>query len=82
MTTAVNTMQLATLLGGFVDDTARLTSADMTIAVSGVCLDSRLVSFGDVYLAMAGATTHGLQFIDAALANGACAVVVDDAGIS
>lgn len=82
MNAAANTMQLATLLGDFVDDTARLATADMTVSVSGVCLDSRLLAFGDVYLAMAGASAHGLQFIDAALANGACAVVVDDAGIS
>jgi len=66
MNAAANTMQLATLFGGFVDDTAQLSSADMTVTVSGVCLDSRLVAFGDVYLAMAGAKTHGLQFIDAA----------------
>jgi len=82
MNTTAPTMQLTTLLGGFVEDTAALDSAEMTVAVCGVCLDSRLLETGDVYLAMDGASAHGLQFIDSALDKGACAVVVDDAGKS
>ncbi len=65
-------MRLATLFDGFaVSDV----SADS--AVSGVSLDSRLVRAGDVYLAVAGATSHGMQFADAAIALGASAVAVD-----
>ncbi|NND90372.1 MAG: UDP-N-acetylmuramoyl-L-alanyl-D-glutamate--2,6-diaminopimelate ligase [Granulosicoccus sp.] len=45
------------------------------VSVSGVCLDSRLVRAGDAYLAVAGATTHGMRFADAAVAAGAVAVV-------
>lgn len=45
------------------------------VAVHGVCLDSRLVTSGDVYLAVDGATTHGMRYALAAVAAGAVAVV-------
>jgi len=82
MSVSATTMPLAALLNSFVDDDATPALADMTVIASGVCLDSRLLNAGDVYLAMSGGAAHGLQFIDAALDKGACAVVVDDAGIS
>ena len=81
MSIVATKMPLKTLLGGFVEDTAVLDSADMAVTASGVCLDSRLLNAGDVYLAMDGASAHGLQFIDTALDKGACAVVVDDTGV-
>lgn len=46
------------------------------LPVSGVSLDSRLVEAGDVYLAVGGATTHGIEFADAAMAAGAVAVLL------
>lgn len=49
------------------------------LPVSGVCLDSRLIEAGDVYLAVAGATTHGMRFAKAAVASGAVAVLVSGA---
>jgi len=82
MSFSTTTMPLATLLGSFVEDRSALASADKTVTASGVCLDSRLLNAGDVYLAMGGGTAHGLQFIEAVLDKGACAVVVDDAGIA
>ncbi len=45
------------------------------IALTGVCLDSRLVQRGDIYLAVAGATTHGMCFAHKAVAAGAVAVL-------
>lgn len=45
------------------------------VAVSGVNLDSRLVEAGDVYLAVAGAVTHGMHFAEKAADAGAVAVV-------
>jgi len=45
------------------------------IAVSGVNLDSRMVEPGDVYLAIKGATTHGMHFAEKAAEAGAVAVV-------
>lgn len=45
------------------------------IPVDGVCLDSRLVQRGDLYLAVSGATTHGLCYARAAVESGAVAVL-------
>ncbi len=59
---------LATLLEGMSGDELP------AIAVQGVCLDSRLVEPGDLYLAVAGTSTHGLRFAQAAVAAGAVAV--------
>lgn len=74
-------MSLSTLLEGYVVPEHKSMIDDACVDVSGVCLDSRLISAGDVYLAMSGASTHGMLFIDAALNSGACAVVVDSAGM-
>lgn len=46
------------------------------VEISGVCLDSRLVQPGDLYLAVAGATTHGMRFAQLATQAGAVAVLV------
>ncbi len=73
-------MKLNTLLAGYIDTGVR-SHIDADIDVSGVCLDSRLLNAGDVYLAMAGATAHGLQFASAALDKGAVAIVTDTAGL-
>ncbi len=79
-------MSLSVLLEGYVVPEHKSMLADAAVnasgvgLASGVCLDSRLMKAGDVYLAMAGASSHGMQFVDAALASGACAVVVDDQG--
>jgi len=82
MSAPATTMQLTTLLSGFVENASELATADVSVMVSGVCLDSRLLRAGDVYLAMGGGIAHGLQYIDSVLDKGACAVVVDDAGVS
>lgn len=44
------------------------------VEVSGVCLDSRLAVKGDLYMAVGGAVTHGLQFVAQALAHDVAAV--------
>ena len=44
------------------------------VEVSGVCLDSRLATSGDLYLAVGGAVSHGLQFVAQALARDVAAV--------
>jgi len=82
MNVAKTTMPLEALLGDFVRDAGALSAAQKAVTASGVCLDSRLLEPGDVYLAMGGGAAHGLQFVDAALDKGACAVVVDDAETS
>jgi len=53
------------------------TAGRRDIEVRGVQYDSRRVSAGDVFVAMRGGTSDGNQFIDAAIAKGAAAVVMD-----
>ncbi|WP_426417088.1 UDP-N-acetylmuramoyl-L-alanyl-D-glutamate--2,6-diaminopimelate ligase [Aestuariirhabdus sp. LZHN29] len=45
------------------------------VSVSGVCLDSRELKAGDLFLALPGATVDGRDFISAAIRGGAAAVV-------
>src|ERR1700759_4727970 len=63
------------------DAVANMTSLDVsgseTVDVRGVHYDSRRVSPGDVFVAMRGGTTDGNRFVDAALKNGASAIVSD-----
>jgi len=48
--------------------------------VSGIALDSRMVSPGDLYAAVPGARAHGADFTAQAVAAGAVAVLTDEAG--
>ncbi|MBG6085628.1 UDP-N-acetylmuramoyl-L-alanyl-D-glutamate--2,6-diaminopimelate ligase [Zhihengliuella flava] len=50
--------------------------------VSGVCLDSRAVQAGDLYIGLPGARAHGATFSDAAAAAGAAAILTDDEGLA
>ncbi len=45
--------------------------------VTGVCLDSRLVRPGDLFVALSGASGHGMRFVYQARDRGAAAVVHD-----
>lgn len=50
------------------------------VAVTGITLDSRLVQPGDLYVALPGATRHGADFAELAVASGAVAVLTDMPG--
>ena len=50
-----------------------LVSEDVTF--TGLAIDSRQVKSGDLFAAIEGATVNGNDFIDAAIANGAAAVI-------
>jgi UDP-N-acetylmuramoyl-L-alanyl-D-glutamate--2,6-diaminopimelate ligase len=52
-------------------------SGDVTTTVTGVTHDSRQVRPGDLYVARAGAATHGIDHVDAAVRAGAVAVLTD-----
>jgi UDP-N-acetylmuramoyl-L-alanyl-D-glutamate--2,6-diaminopimelate ligase len=52
-------------------------SAGPDVDVRGVQYDSRRVGAGDVFVAMRGGTTDGNRFVEAALKQGAVAVVTD-----
>jgi len=47
--------------------------------VQGITHDSRRVQQGWIFAALPGQRAHGLDFLDGALANGACAVLTDRA---
>ena len=72
---------LGRLLQGF-----RGVTVARDIVVSGLALDSRKVQAGDLFLAVAGTQTHGLQHARQAIALGAAAVawepVSEDAGLA
>ena len=51
------------------------TVADGDIVVNGLTLDSRRVRAGDAFVALQGATTHGITFAPAVLAQGASAIL-------
>ena len=53
------------------------TAVRLLMDVAGVEYDSRRVRRGDVFVAMRGGTTDGNRFIDAAIAQGAAAMVTD-----
>ena len=51
----------------------------LDVPLSGVALAAREVEPGDLFVAIAGARHHGLDFIDEALSRGAAAVLTDKA---
>jgi UDP-N-acetylmuramoyl-L-alanyl-D-glutamate--2,6-diaminopimelate ligase len=54
-------------------------SGPSDLEIQGLCYDSRQVMPGGLFFALRGAAVDGHRFIDAALAAGATALVVDDA---
>jgi UDP-N-acetylmuramoyl-L-alanyl-D-glutamate--2,6-diaminopimelate ligase len=52
-------------------------SGDPEVLVTGVTHDSRQVRSGDLYVARAGETTHGIEHVIAAVRAGAVAVLTD-----
>ena len=48
--------------------------------VSGISVDSRAVMPGHLFAAMPGTKVHGARFVDAALSQGAAAVLTDAEG--
>ena len=50
------------------------------VVVTGITLDSRFVQSGDLYVALAGASRHGIDFLAEAIAGGAVAVLTDPTG--
>jgi UDP-N-acetylmuramoyl-L-alanyl-D-glutamate--2,6-diaminopimelate ligase len=67
-------MRLKELLNGFAS-----TADDRPI--TGLALDSRSVTDGNVFFALSGARQHGLSYVAQAAQNGADAVVFDPSGV-
>ena len=72
-------MNLTELLNG-VTDKFKLSTPESKIEIKGLSLDSRKVEQGFVFIALAGATHHGLFFVQQAIKNGAFAVIYDPQG--
>jgi UDP-N-acetylmuramoyl-L-alanyl-D-glutamate--2,6-diaminopimelate ligase len=68
----VSALRLADLLAGLVDVPAAL-----NVVVLRLVADSRRVRSGDVFVALAGASTHGLRHATDVLAKGAVAILHD-----
>ncbi|OAI03071.1 UDP-N-acetylmuramoyl-L-alanyl-D-glutamate--2,6-diaminopimelate ligase [Methylomonas methanica] len=66
-------MKLAELLNGLLVNPPDL-------EISGLCLDSRKVQFGEAFIALNGAVQHGIAHAEQAFANGAIAVLYDPIG--
>lgn len=63
-------MTLSELLHGMIE-----IPAEMDRAINKPCLDSRKLAPGDLFLACAGHTTHGFEYIETAINAGASAVL-------
>jgi UDP-N-acetylmuramoyl-L-alanyl-D-glutamate--2,6-diaminopimelate ligase len=48
-----------------------------SVAISGVSINAQNVLPGDLFIAFAGATTHGITYLEQAIKNGAAAVLSD-----
>jgi UDP-N-acetylmuramoyl-L-alanyl-D-glutamate--2,6-diaminopimelate ligase len=55
---------------------------DLSTLVSGISLDSRRISPGDLYAALPGAQGHGAAYWPQARESGAVAVVTDETGVA
>ena len=70
-TNGVELSHLAKLVSGEVSSEAK---------VFGITHDSRSVQPGDLYVALLGANSHGIDFVDEAVNNGAVAIASDSHG--
>lgn len=57
-----------------------LTPNLLDLEISGICLDSRKVQAGDLFVALNGAAQHGITHAAQAIAKGAIAVVYEPSG--
>lgn len=74
MSSAQTNHSLSDLLAGIA-----VVAADDDLIVTGVSIDSRKVSPGDLFIALPGSRHHGSMFIDDAINRGATSVVIDAA---
>jgi len=51
------------------------------VKIFGITHDSRAVQPGDLYVALRGENSHGINYVDEAIANGAVAIASDSHGI-
>jgi UDP-N-acetylmuramoyl-L-alanyl-D-glutamate--2,6-diaminopimelate ligase len=73
-------MSAAPSLAVLLDGVVAVPPALAARGVGALCLDSRAVKLGDVFVALPGARRHGIEFLDAVRAAGALAVLVEPEG--
>ena len=73
-------MSTAFRLGDLLAGIVSVPSALAGRSVGALCLDSRAVKPGDVFVALPGARRHGIEFLQAVRAAGALAVLVEPDG--
>jgi UDP-N-acetylmuramoyl-L-alanyl-D-glutamate--2,6-diaminopimelate ligase len=73
-------MKLAELLIGLVEISEQDANAIDGLEISGMALDSRAITAGDLFIALAGSKQHGLTHIDEVILKGAKAALFDPAG--
>ena len=63
---------------------ASIVSGECTdeVKVFGITHDSRSVQHGDLYVALRGENSHGIDFVDEAISNGAVAIATDSQGVA
>ncbi|MEN9741133.1 MAG: hypothetical protein RIR66_89 [Actinomycetota bacterium] len=67
---------LSTIAAGF-----KFADVDSQVAVTGITHNSREVLAGDIYVALAGANHHGIEFATQAIERGAIAIATDSDGL-
>ena len=66
-------------LSEIIQDIKPLTvTGDTSVEVNGIHIDSRKIAEGYLFVAMKGTQVDGHQYIDKAIAQGACAVLLED----
>jgi UDP-N-acetylmuramoyl-L-alanyl-D-glutamate--2,6-diaminopimelate ligase len=73
---------MSMLLRDLLPDDAEYDRRFAAVAISGVTADSRKVERGSAFVAVPGTKADGLQYVDAALAAGAAAIVAERAPAS
>ncbi|WP_347987958.1 UDP-N-acetylmuramoyl-L-alanyl-D-glutamate--2,6-diaminopimelate ligase [Methylomonas sp. AM2-LC] len=54
---------------------------EVDFEINGLAIDSRLVQAGNAFIALQGSSQHGMAHVDEAIANGACVVLYEPAGL-
>ena len=61
-------------------DFLEVTHANQSPAIHGITLNSKAVSRGDLFVALQGANSHGITYLDEVIKSGAVAVLTDNFG--
>lgn len=69
-----------TQIGDFLEVTNQRIDPLVNPNIHGITLNSQQVAPGDLFVALQGAQTHGISFLNQAIASGAVAILTDNSG--